>query len=168
MACPDMQTVDGFEYQLGKLVTAVELMRQCDVMMSTLFHRAKDTTHILFCLPFCIRMQPPRAFPADPVAHAAAYRRQVASSFIDAAASSSNFMLSPVGTMSPFHSQRLGHSERMLMVYCRCHRPSRIINVSSSAHTFGHIHFDNINLRSTYTPWGAYGVLPTCTPCWPP
>lgn len=36
-------------------------------------------------------------------------------------------------------------------------RPSRIINVASSAHQFGHIHFDNINLRGEYSPWKAYG-----------
>lgn len=43
---------------------------------------------------------------------------------------------------------------------CRC-RPSRIINVASSAHQFGHIHFDNINLRGEYSPWKAYGQAST-------
>jgi len=35
---------------------------------------------------------------------------------------------------------------------------ARIVNVSSSAHKFGEIHLNNINLRNgDYNPWFAYG-----------
>ena len=37
------------------------------------------------------------------------------------------------------------------------HRPSRIVNVSSSAHTFGRINFDDLQSRRSYQPWIAYG-----------
>jgi NAD(P)-dependent dehydrogenase (short-subunit alcohol dehydrogenase family) len=36
-------------------------------------------------------------------------------------------------------------------------RGCRVINVSSSAHLFGNIHVDDINLRKGYNNWKAYG-----------
>jgi NAD(P)-dependent dehydrogenase (short-subunit alcohol dehydrogenase family) len=42
-------------------------------------------------------------------------------------------------------------------MFWRLCRPSRIINVASSAHLFGHINFDDINSRKDYKPWVAYG-----------
>ena len=34
--------------------------------------------------------------------------------------------------------------------------PARIVNVSSEAHKFGHIHFDDLHLEQSYTPLKAY------------
>ena len=36
-------------------------------------------------------------------------------------------------------------------------RPARIVNVSSSAHSFGRINFDDLQSRKSYQPWIAYG-----------
>ncbi|CAL8470625.1 g10167 [Coccomyxa elongata] len=36
-------------------------------------------------------------------------------------------------------------------------RPSRIVNVSSSAHMFGKINFEDLQSRRSYQPWIAYG-----------
>ncbi|KAK9904189.1 hypothetical protein WJX75_006317 [Coccomyxa subellipsoidea] len=36
-------------------------------------------------------------------------------------------------------------------------RPSRIVNVSSSAHMFGRINFEDLQSRRNYQPWVAYG-----------
>ncbi|EIE22630.1 NAD(P)-binding protein [Coccomyxa subellipsoidea C-169] len=36
-------------------------------------------------------------------------------------------------------------------------RPSRIVNVSSSAHMFGRINFEDLQSRQKYQPWVAYG-----------
>ena len=42
---------------------------------------------------------------------------------------------------------------------CSLHRPARVINVSSAAHLFGQMHFDDIMLKGpgAYDPWKAYG-----------
>ena len=34
---------------------------------------------------------------------------------------------------------------------------ARIVNVSSSAHRFGQMNFDDLNAKNSYTPWSAYG-----------
>lgn len=36
-------------------------------------------------------------------------------------------------------------------------RPSRIVNVSSAAHYFGHINFGDLQSARDYQPWKAYG-----------
>lgn len=54
----------------------------------------------------------------------------------------------------------LGHfllTQSLLPLLTKPERPSRIINVASSAHTFGHMDFEDLQQRSKYTPWGAYG-----------
>jgi len=39
------------------------------------------------------------------------------------------------------------------------HRPSRVVNVSSSAHQFGTIQFDDLQSQRGYQPWRAYGQV---------
>ncbi|KAI3436274.1 hypothetical protein D9Q98_002327 [Chlorella vulgaris] len=36
-------------------------------------------------------------------------------------------------------------------------RPSRVVTVSSAAHFFGHINFEDLQFRTGYNPWKAYG-----------
>jgi NAD(P)-dependent dehydrogenase (short-subunit alcohol dehydrogenase family) len=36
-------------------------------------------------------------------------------------------------------------------------RPGRIVTVSSSAHRFGKINFDDLQYEKSYSAWGAYG-----------
>jgi len=54
----------------------------------------------------------------------------------------------------------LGHfalTNQLLPLLQDPNRPSRIINLSSSAHTFGTINFADIMSRRSYQPWAAYG-----------
>ncbi len=44
----------------------------------------------------------------------------------------------------------------LLRAFLEC-RPARIVNVSSSAHSFGSINFDDLQSRKSYQPWIAYG-----------
>ena len=48
--------------------------------------------------------------------------------------------------------------ESSMSSHCTCcNRPSRIINVSSSAHLYGRMNFDDLQSRRSYQPWLAYG-----------
>ncbi|PRW60169.1 retinol dehydrogenase 13 [Chlorella sorokiniana] len=54
----------------------------------------------------------------------------------------------------------LGHfllTNMLLPLLSTADRPSRIVNVSSAAHYFGHIDFDDLQSRRQYNPWKAYG-----------
>ena len=42
------------------------------------------------------------------------------------------------------------------MVVDHC-RPARIVNVSSAAHNFGKIKFEDLQYSKSYSAWGAYG-----------
>lgn len=65
-------------------------------------------------------------------------------------------------TSDGFESQlgvnHLGHFllTLLLLPRIRAAAPSRIINLSSMAHKFGRIHFDNLMLNERYTPFAAY------------
>ncbi|KAK9826117.1 hypothetical protein WJX81_004880 [Elliptochloris bilobata] len=54
----------------------------------------------------------------------------------------------------------LGHfllTTMLLPLLTDASRPARIVNVSSSAHQFGTIQFDDLQSRRGYQPWRAYG-----------
>ncbi|KAL4459034.1 hypothetical protein ABPG75_013899 [Micractinium tetrahymenae] len=54
----------------------------------------------------------------------------------------------------------LGHfllTNMLLPLLSTPDRPARIVNVSSAAHYFGHINFDDLQSSRDYQPWKAYG-----------
>ncbi|XP_066280167.1 retinol dehydrogenase 12-like [Branchiostoma lanceolatum] len=57
-----------------------------------------------------------------------------------------------------FGTNHLGHFllTNLLLDLLKKSAPSRVVNVSSLAHTGGHIHFDDINLERSYNPIKAY------------
>ncbi|XP_078593080.1 retinol dehydrogenase 13-like [Branchiostoma floridae x Branchiostoma japonicum] len=57
-----------------------------------------------------------------------------------------------------FGTNHLGHFllTNLLLDKLKKSAPSRVVNVSSSAHAGGHIHFDDINLEKSYGPIKAY------------
>ena len=60
-----------------------------------------------------------------------------------------------------FGTNHLGHFLLTLLLIDHLKRspgndPSRIINLSSLGHIMGHMNFDDLNMTSNYTPFGAY------------
>ncbi|XP_019624332.1 PREDICTED: retinol dehydrogenase 13-like, partial [Branchiostoma belcheri] len=57
-----------------------------------------------------------------------------------------------------FGTNHLGHFllTNLLLDKLKNSAPSRVVNVASSAHYGGHIHFDDINLEKSYGPIKAY------------
>ena len=49
-------------------------------------------------------------------------------------------------------------TQSLLPLMTESGRPARIINVSSSAHQFGTINFNDLMSKVDYQPWPAYGV----------
>lgn len=62
------------------------------------------------------------------------------------------------GVEMQFAGNYLGHAllTELLLPELKKAAPSRIVNVSSGAHSTGKIHFDDINLKNNYTAWRAY------------
>lgn len=57
-----------------------------------------------------------------------------------------------------FGTNHLGHFlfTNLLLDLIKSSAPARIINVSSSGHLKGDIHFDDIHLKDNYTPFKSY------------
>jgi len=62
-----------------------------------------------------------------------------------------------------FGTNHLGHFllTNLLLPNLKAGSPSRVINVSSAAHTMNGINWDDINWEKKYKPWGAYGQSKT-------
>lgn len=66
--------------------------------------------------------------------------------------------ITPDGFEMQFGTNYLGHfalTGRLLPLLCRSRSP-RVVQVSSLAHHFGKIRFDDLHGESVYSPWGAY------------
>jgi len=62
-----------------------------------------------------------------------------------------------------FETNHLGHFllTNLLLPNLKAGRPSRVVNVSSAAHSMHDINWEDINWEKNYAPWGSYGQSKT-------
>lgn len=145
MACPQMQTKDGFEYQLG--VNHLGHFLLTNMLLPLLRWAAAvpiSQPPGLGALGGCLQVATLPPTRADHSGRVTGGRRVRACSPL---------LWCPPLLCHLLRPPRPSHQP------CRSNpdRPSRIVNVSSAAHYFGRIDFDDLQSTRGYQPWKAYG-----------